>query len=181
MKYERFPTLAAMTARAIELLSSDSTAYLDHGIYTEGCAKRPQVFVVRDGHEDIALRWYAFADESVDHYGVHHRVDANNQAREHVNHINTAMAAIDAKADAAIKLNAKAKRERKAVRKMSQRPYNHMGAMRSDAFHWMALARQFTGTPNMDKPLRCPIAARNALLYAGQHNAAARLAGFYLP
>jgi len=98
MKYERFDSLAAMTARAIELLTGDDTAYLDQGIYDEQSAKRPCVLVVREGQEDICLRWNAFAslEESINHYGPRARRDANEQARKHVDHINAAMAAIEA-------------------------------------------------------------------------------------
>lgn len=67
MRFERFPTKAALVARTVELLNAAKCQALDVGVYSDNAelSWRPQIIVESNG-EVYVLRWYAFTDESVD-------------------------------------------------------------------------------------------------------------------
>lgn len=96
-KFERFPTLAAMTARAIEIAATMHEHEVECGIYSDnnGLTHRPQV-IIREGATVYFLRWYAFADESgIDLIGKRQRVEARELSERYVESIKAAIVAAE--------------------------------------------------------------------------------------
>lgn len=82
-EFIRLPSLAAITAKAVELAKAGYTLY-DVSIYAENhfTSYRPGLILIADGKPDVSVRWYAMDPDgdtiTVDHFGKRARVEARD-------------------------------------------------------------------------------------------------------
>lgn len=118
-EFTRLPTLAAITAKAVELARAGYTLY-DVSIYAEnhGTSYRPSFIMIKDGQNDMNIRWYAMNPEedgvTVDYFGKRARVDARDAGLK-------MMATIQAAIDAALNPNEVDATEYKIARKLVEK------------------------------------------------------------
>lgn len=179
-QFERFPTMAALIARGVELAQAGYT--LDH-LATDNddmTGKRPMVIAHNADGDMVALRFNAFCDDSVDFYGKRAAVQANECAEALCEQI----------AQRAIVAKPVAKRVRKAARKAMQRHFNTAAASRGDAFYMLSRAAFYrscltlhaAGIARMDRTRNAVIAdAHHALRMATKDAYTARAYGCRLP
>lgn len=94
--FTRLPSLAAITAYAVEQAKAGYTLY-DVAIYAEnnGVSYRPGLILIKDGADDISVRWYAMDPDgdsiTVDHFGKRARVDAREEGLKMMAIVQTAI------------------------------------------------------------------------------------------